>query len=69
MRSKVINDDSERTYVLVFETGEEVVSGLLRFAQDHNLTASRFTAIGALRDATLGYFDWQAKDYRKIPIA
>ena len=26
------------------------------------------TAIGAFRDATLGYFDWEAKEYLKIPV-
>jgi predicted DNA-binding protein with PD1-like motif len=25
-------------------------------------------AIGAFRDATLGYFDWKSKDYQKIPV-
>ena len=30
--------------------------------------AARFTAIGAFAEATLGYFDWQSKEYRKIPI-
>ena len=69
MRAKVINDDKERTYALILQTGEEVVSTLLRFAQDHSLTASHFTAIGAFRDVVLGYFDWQTRQYRKIPIA
>ena len=26
------------------------------------------TAIGAFRDVTLGYFDWQTKKYQKIPV-
>ena len=33
-----------------------------------NLGAARFTAIGAFQDATIGYFDWQTKEYRKIPV-
>src|SRR5207248_8324949 len=28
----------------------------------------QFTAVGAFRDATLAYFDWQKKDYQKIPV-
>lgn len=32
MRTKLINDASEKTYVLILETGEEVVSQLQRFA-------------------------------------
>lgn len=68
MKAKVLNDAAERTFALVFDTGDEVIAGLTRFAREHNLTASHFTAIGALRSATLGYFDWEKKDYLRIPI-
>ncbi|MGE5526082.1 MAG: PPC domain-containing DNA-binding protein [Rhodospirillaceae bacterium] len=68
MRSKVLNDADERTFALIFETGEEPMSLLTRFAEDHEITAARFTAIGAFSDATIAYFDWDAKDYRRIPI-
>jgi predicted DNA-binding protein with PD1-like motif len=68
VRTKVINDGPERTYAIVFETGDEVAAGLLRFARDAGLTASRFTAIGAFSEVTLGYFEWEKKDYARIPI-
>jgi len=68
MQSKIINDAPEKTYVLILETGEEVVSQIQRFARENNLNASRFTAIGAFSSATLGYFDWNQKDYEKIPV-
>jgi uncharacterized protein len=68
MRSKVINDGPERTIALVFDKGDEVVSTLQRFAKEHGLTASRFSAIGALEGAVLGYFDWERKDYDRIPV-
>lgn len=68
MHSKVINDAPEKTYVLILESGEEVVSQLQRFAKENDLAASRFTAIGAFSSATLGYFDWNQKDYEKIAV-
>jgi len=68
MRSKVLNDVPERTIALVLERGDEVVSNLQRFATEHQLTASRLTAIGAFESATLGYFDWERKAYDRIPI-
>ena len=68
MRSKIINNASEKTYVLILETGEEVVSQLQRFAKENDLAASRFTAIGAFSSATLSYFNWDQKDYEKIPV-
>jgi hypothetical protein len=69
MKSRLIHEHvGERTYALIFETGDEAMAGLVAFAEENRLAAARFTAIGAFRDATLGYFDWQAKDYKKIPV-
>jgi uncharacterized protein len=68
MRSKIINDASEKTYVLILETGEEVVSQLQRFAKENDMTASRFTAIGAFSSATLAYFNWDQKECETIPV-
>ncbi|HEV7856016.1 MAG TPA: PPC domain-containing DNA-binding protein [Herminiimonas sp.] len=68
MRSKLINDDSEKTYALILETGEEAVSQLQRYAQENKLSASRFTAIGAFSSVTLGYFNWEKKEYEKIAV-
>src|SRR5947209_5275611 len=58
-----------KTFALIFETGDEVMEGLAAFARERRLAGSHFTAIGAFRDVTLGYFDWDRKDYRKIPVA
>jgi len=33
------------------------------------LSGSHLTAIGALSDVTLGYFDRARKDYKRIPLA
>ena len=68
MESKLITDQAEKTFVLVFETGDEVVDKLLEFAKQQQLAAARFTAIGAFQELTLGYFDWQKKEYLKIPM-
>lgn len=70
MRAKVLHQHSgERVFALIFETGEDPVAGLTRFAEEHNLGASSFTAIGAFKEATLGYFDWDKKAYERIPVA
>ena len=68
MRAKVLDEVGERTWALVFDAGDEVVSALSRFASLHQLTAARFTAIGAFSEATLGYFDPENKAYEKIPV-
>jgi len=68
MRSQPLSGADGRTFALVFERGEEVASGLLRFAREHELHAARFTALGALQDGVLGYWDPAMKDYRRIVI-
>ena len=68
MKAKVLNEAAEETYALIFDPGDEVMSGLTQFAKDHSLTASHFTAIGAFSDVKLGYFDWARKNYKRIPV-
>lgn len=68
MKAKLLDDRGEKTFAVVFETGDEAASGLLAFAKGQHLAASHFTAIGAFSEATLGYFDWQKKQYQKIPV-
>ena len=68
MRSKSLSSAGQTAYAIVFDKGEEAMSGLEAFARDHRLAAAHFTAIGAFRDVTLGFFDRQSKDYQRIPL-
>jgi predicted DNA-binding protein with PD1-like motif len=68
MRTKLLNENGERVFAVIFETGDDPVAGLTRFADEQKLGASAFTAIGAFSEATLGYFDWEKKDYERIPV-
>jgi predicted DNA-binding protein with PD1-like motif len=67
MQMKLINEQ-DCVYALVFDTGEDPMAGLAHFAAEHKLSASSFTAIGASSEAMLGYFDWEKKDYERIPV-
>ena len=67
--TNLLSDAGEKVFALVFETGEDPMEGLARFARERGLKASSFTAIGAFSEAMLGYFDWDTKDYEKIPVA
>ncbi|MGI8494112.1 MAG: PPC domain-containing DNA-binding protein [Pyrinomonadaceae bacterium] len=68
MKSKLISQEQEKTYVLVFDAGDEVTEGLLEFARENDLTASSFKAIGAFERATFGWFNLETEGYEKIPI-
>ena len=69
MQAKKVHEvDGLKTYVLVFDRGDEVMRELKRFAKERKLTASSLTAIGAFERATLGYFNWERKDYDRIEV-
>lgn len=58
-----------RTFALIFDASDEVIGVLTQFAQEQALHAASFTAIGGFKDAVLGWFDWDKKDYRRIALA
>jgi predicted DNA-binding protein with PD1-like motif len=68
MKAKLIHEAEQKTFAVILDKGDEFVDTLTRFAKDHKLDASQFTAIGAFRSAVLGFFDREKKDYEKIQI-
>ncbi len=68
MKAKLIHEQDQRTFAVVFDKGDEVTAGRLDFARKNHLAAASFTAIGALSDVTLGYFERERKNYKKIPL-
>jgi uncharacterized protein len=68
MKAKVINDAPERTVGLVLDRGDEVVEQLEHSATEHELSASRISAIGAFERAVLGYLEFERKEYERIPV-
>jgi predicted DNA-binding protein with PD1-like motif len=69
MKAQLIHEnEGEKTFVLVFGTGDDAVACLTTFAKERKLGASHFTAIGGFQEATLGYFNLDKKDYDKIPV-
>ena len=69
MRAKVLHEhDGLRTFAVVMDTGDEVVSRLEEFVRENSIDAAQFTAIGAFSDVTLGYFDWEGKTYLRTEV-
>ncbi len=62
MRHKQVSD-TPKTFVLIFDTGDELLGGLKRFASEHRLAGSSFKAIGGLSHAKVGWFNWETKKY------
>jgi len=56
-------DESPKTFILVFDIGDELADGLLQFAKEQKLSAASFKAVGALSSVRLGWFSWENKRY------
>jgi uncharacterized protein len=68
VNSKLIQSAPQRAFVVVFDAGEEVLGGLYQFAVEQHLVGAHLTAIGAFERVTLGFFEVEKKDYKKIPM-
>jgi hypothetical protein len=66
--TKVAGDVGLETRVAVLDSGEEAVAALTKFANDAQLTTASLTAIGAFEKATVGWFDFEKKTYKKIEV-
>jgi len=62
MRHKQLSD-APRTFALIFQSGDEILAELKRFASAQKLAGSSFKAIGALSRAKVGWFNWETKKY------
>lgn len=61
-------EGEHRTFVLVFQPGEEVVKELSDFALREEVELASFTAIGGFQDFTLGFYNKQTRGYNEIPF-
>jgi predicted DNA-binding protein with PD1-like motif len=69
MRSKLLSEsDGVRTFAVVLDPGDQAFRSISNFAAQQNVTAAAVTAIGAFESATVGWFDFLSKSYRKIPV-
>jgi predicted DNA-binding protein with PD1-like motif len=58
-----------KNYVLIFAQGDEVRSGLTEFAQKYNVKTAQFSGIGDATSAKFGFFDYDRKMFKIIPIS
>lgn len=67
MRFKQI-DTQPKTFVLVFQTGDELASTLSRFATEQSISGATFKAVGGFSSARLAWFNTQTKKYEPSVI-
>ena len=66
MRYKLI-DEQPKTFVLVFETNDELAEGLKHFASEQKLASANFKAIGALSSVSAKW--WSTAQARSVKSA
>ena len=68
MQYQLINNDQQKTFAVILESGEEVMEKIMGFAKEKKISAWQFTAIGAFSNTIVGFFDFSIRDYKKIPL-
>lgn len=59
---------SGRSYVVVFDMGDDVLAQFQHFCDRENVYAGFFCGIGGYRRATLAYYDMEKKQYEPIEV-
>lgn len=57
-----------RRFVLVFETGDDVMGELQRFVEEQNVMAAFFHGLGGFQRANVGFYNLANKQYEPIEI-
>jgi predicted DNA-binding protein with PD1-like motif len=69
MRSQLLHEAGGlRSWAVVLATGDEAMASLQAFIDEQAIEAAQLTGIGAFERATLGYFDWPSKSYRRNEV-
>ena len=70
MKSKLMETNAQgaRTFVIVFDTGEEAVAGLQAFAADNKVDGAQISAIGALERGVVAWLNWETKTYEPVRV-
>jgi predicted DNA-binding protein with PD1-like motif len=66
MKNRLVSRSPDRQHVVVLDAAKRLLTR--EFANDAGVSAASLTAIGAFEHATLGWFDFASKSYRKIEV-
>jgi uncharacterized protein len=64
MQHQLLHENNgQRTFALVLQTGDEAMSSIEQFAKQNRVSTAQISGIGAFSAVTLKYFDWEQKRY------
>lgn len=58
-----------KNHVLVLKTGDDALAAITKFAKRNKIEGASFSAIGAFREATIAFWNWDTKEYEHIEVA
>jgi uncharacterized protein len=62
------HSDGTKIYVLVLAQGDQVQAAIAAFANDHHVVDAHFSAIGAVRDPEVAWFDESRKQFKVMAL-
>ncbi|MCS0495659.1 DNA-binding protein [Ancylobacter sp. MQZ15Z-1] len=65
---QVSGDVDERRFILVLDPKEEAFAAITEFAKREKILGGSLTALGAFSRATVGWFDFDTRSYRRIAV-
>lgn len=65
---QILQTPCSRMILLRLDPGNEVISSIIRYSEQERLAGGSITALGAVRDATIGWFLPDKKDYQKREV-
>jgi uncharacterized protein len=70
LKVKLLNETGKghKVYLVVFQRGDDILSGLTAFAEKYNIGFAHFTGLGAVSSARLGCYDRAKEMYHIIPV-
>lgn len=69
MKVKLLSTTGKvKTYIVVLNRGDDILSGLTEFAEKYNIKFAHFNGLGAISSGRLGCYDREKSMYHIIPI-
>jgi uncharacterized protein len=68
VRLLATQSDGTKTYVLVLYKGDQVQAAITAFANDQHVVDAHFSAIGAVRDPEVAWFDESRKEFKAMSL-
>jgi predicted DNA-binding protein with PD1-like motif len=68
MRTKQLGTGDRRVLVVVCDKGDEALAAVTAAVHEQGVRAAQVTAVGGFRQARLGFFDRDSRDYLPIPV-